>query len=98
MGKTFIVWPEYFDSTLPRRLGRRVPKHLAVPHPTVKDILNVCNELSLECEVHEDKKYPRTWYSSGGYVVITFKDSEELSKNKLVRVIASNLVELKARK
>ncbi|MCD6428176.1 MAG: signal recognition particle protein Srp19 [Desulfurococcales archaeon] len=98
MGKTFIVWPEYFDSTLPRRLGRRVPKHLAVPHPTVKDILNVCNELGLECDVHEDKKYPRTWYSSGGYVVITLKEGEELNKNELVKIIASKLLELRARK
>jgi len=96
--KNFIVWPEYFDSTLPRRLGRRIPKNLAVPRPTLKDILDVCSELNLECEVREDKKYPRTWYSSGGCVVVTLKDGEELSKNKLIKLIASKLTELKARK
>jgi len=96
--KTFILWPEYFDSTLPRRLGRRVPKQLAVPRPTVRDILNVCNELSLECEVHEDKKYPRTWYSSGGCVIVMLKEGEELNKNELIKIIASKLVELRTRK
>ena len=95
--KTFIVWPEYFDSTLPRRLGRRVPKELAVPHPTLRDILNACVELNLKCEAHDNKRYPRNWFSSRGYVIVTVSEDAGLSKNELVKAIANKLAEIKKR-
>ena len=96
MPKTYVIWPEYFDSTLTRRLGRRVPKHQAMPHPTVKDVITVCRELNLDCETYEDKKYPRTWYSSEGYVRVILREGEVLSKNELIKLIAGKLAELKS--
>jgi len=94
--KTYIIWPEYFDSTLTRKLGRRVPKHQGVLHPTVNDIITACRELKFDCEAYEDKKYPRTWYSSEGYVRVILREGEVLSKNELIKLIAGKLAELKS--
>ncbi|MCD6084079.1 MAG: signal recognition particle subunit SRP19/SEC65 family protein [Desulfurococcales archaeon] len=96
MPKELIIWPEYFDSTLPRRLGRRVPKHQAIPHPTIKDLIDVCRELNLECEVYKDKKYPRMWHSSKGCIKVLLRENRMLSKNEVLRLIAGKLVELKS--
>lgn len=92
--KQYILWPEYFDRNLPRRLGRRVPLELAVPSPTIKELIKVCEELGLEYEHVSDKKYPRVWYRSGeGYLIVKLRDN--IPKQRLVRLIAEKLALLR---
>lgn len=89
--KKVIIWPEYFDSTLPRRLGRRVPNELAVPKPQIDEIIRACNELGLKCEAYSEKHYPRTWYKSEGMVVVW----SEIKKSELIKLLAKALKKLR---
>ncbi len=94
--KEVIIWPEYFDSTLPRRLGRRVPLALGVSRPKLRELLEACRNLGMECEEVRGKKYPRTWYQSEGYLLV--KSPEESRKTELIKMIARELVKLRSRK
>lgn len=89
--KEYIIWPAYFDSSLPRRLGRKVPLSKAIKNPTINDILKACKELKLECEVNEETKYPRVWYLHKGYVRVKFHGS----KSELLRILAKKISQIR---
>ncbi|WP_062661928.1 signal recognition particle subunit SRP19/SEC65 family protein [Aeropyrum camini] len=59
-GKRIILWPAYFDSTLPRRLGRRVPRDMGVPSPRPEDVAEAARRAGFEAVV-EESSYPRLW-------------------------------------
>jgi len=86
------LWPAYFDRSLPRRLGRRVPKEFAIENPDVNSILAACRKLGIECR-SEDGLYPRTWYRHRGKVIAVF----EGKKIVLIKLIAKALLELQGR-
>ena len=92
MTRDIIIWPEYLDAKLSRKAGRRVPKSLAV-HPLRKeDILDACKSAGLDCELEEGKYYPRLWHSSYGFrIIVHLDDEQEVSKEKLVRMLVEAL-------
>jgi signal recognition particle subunit SRP19 len=92
--KKVVVWPQYIDSTLPRRLGRRLPKEYSVSRPTLDELVNACKKLGLEFEVDNDSKYCRTWYLGSTGRVIIYNSS--LSKLKLLRTLAMTIKELRS--
>jgi signal recognition particle subunit SRP19 len=64
-----ILWMHYFDCSLPRRLGRKLPKHLCIERPKPDEILDACKEIGISCEYLENKKYPRIWYKLSGMIL-----------------------------
>ena len=42
-----VLYPEYFDASLSRKEGRRVPKRLAVSTPKLEDIEKAARNLKL---------------------------------------------------
>jgi signal recognition particle subunit SEC65 len=91
MLRNVILWLAYFDCSLKRRLGRRVPLHLCISNPEPRDFLEVCKKLGLECEYIE-KRYPRVWYKPLGMILVK---NTELKKTKLINIIAKEVRELK---
>jgi len=87
MAKKIIIWLSYLDPTIPRRLGRRAPKNLLPSRVTLDDVLKACRELQLECEVMEDKAYPRTWYLGHRGVAVVY----EGTKTDLIKKLAQAL-------
>ena len=87
--KTIVLWPEYFDCNLSRRLGRRVPKDLCVIRPSTTELVEACKHMGVECSADESKRYPRTWYMSQGAVLATVE--EGVKKTALIREIAKAL-------
>lgn len=87
--KTIVLWPEYFDCSLSRRLGRRVPKDLCVTRPSITELVEACKHIGAECGADESKRYPRTWYMSHGAVLATVED--DVKKTALIREIAKAL-------
>ena len=94
--KTIILWPEYFDCNLSRRLGRRVPKDLCVTRPSITELVEACRYVGVECSADESKRYPRTWYVSRGVVLATIDN--DLRKTALIREIAKALRALRESK
>ncbi len=85
--KRLVIWLPYIDPSIPRRLGRRIPKNLLPRKPTIEEILDVCKELNLDCEVERDKKYPRTWYVESPRIFVHYDGK----KSDLLKLLANNL-------
>jgi len=86
--KERIIWPEYIDIRLSRRLGRKVPKEIALDRIKKEEVILACKEMNLDCEIIEGKKYPRTWFSSyGWYLVVRTNESKLSLMKKLAKVL-----------
>ena len=64
-----VLYPEYFDASLSRKEGRRVPKRLAVSTPKLEDIEKAARNLKLN-PVKEECAYPRFWWKARGRVIV----------------------------
>ena len=82
-----VIWPEYFDASLPKNRGRRVPKKLAVQSPTVEDIAKAAKRLKLDPKIEKNKAFPGRWWRSTGRVLV----KPRWPKTKIIRQIAKIL-------
>ncbi|MGC9170912.1 MAG: signal recognition particle subunit SRP19/SEC65 family protein [Thermoproteus sp.] len=87
-----VLWLVYIDATVPRSLGRILPRRLAVPKPSIEEVAKALEKLGIKYEVHGDRKYPALWYDERGrgYLVVYADDvrdvarrvAEEISKSR----------------
>ncbi len=98
--KSIILWTVFFDSSRTRSEGRKLPKNLCVRNPTVEELEEAIKQLGLEYEVAREKKYPRIWYLDvpQGYVRIYKDPSLNITRTKLLRMVAEKLKEIRMRK
>ena len=59
--KEIVIWPQYFDSELSRRLGRKVSIDDAIPSPKPEEVEEALARLGLVFE-SRDARYPRVWW------------------------------------
>ena len=83
-GNKIVLWPEYFDSSLTKNLGRRVPTKLASTSPTVDDIAKAVKKLKLNPKIERTKSYPSRWWKQNGRVLVRSSDP----KTKIIRRVA----------
>jgi len=55
-----VIWPVYFDANRSRKMGRKVPKRLAVPSPRIEELEKALRKLKVEYEVRRGAAYPNT--------------------------------------
>lgn len=88
----FVIWPVYFDSTLTRSRGRKLPKTLCVPSPRISELVEAVSRLRLKYELVADASHPRTpWAKTGKLLVV-----KNGTKNKLLKKIAEQLRRIRA--
>ncbi len=90
--KKFVVWPQYLECSLPRRLGRRLSKDICVEKVSLEEIVKACEALGLKYEVEADKRYPRVWFEGKGRVLVEFNGS----KLSLLKLLAQEIRKLRA--
>jgi signal recognition particle subunit SRP19 len=83
-----VVWPHYFDKTLSRAKGRRVPADLAVENPKAHDVAKAAKTLGLSVELLEDAKPPAFWHSQKGCVLVA---GAEEPKEAILKQLARRL-------
>jgi signal recognition particle subunit SRP19 len=79
-----LLWPEYFDKSLPKSSGRRVPLKFATNNPTVEEIARAAKRLKLLPKIELNKAYPSQWWRKTGRVIVSAK----VRKTKIIRQIA----------
>ncbi|MBM4248002.1 MAG: hypothetical protein FJ149_00910 [Euryarchaeota archaeon] len=74
-----VLYPEYFDSRLTRKEGRRVPKNLARDAPTVEALLNAARaaDPGLEPRPEPRKAYSPRWFDRRGRVLVKRKHPKQ---------------------
>jgi signal recognition particle subunit SRP19 len=81
-----ILYPCYFDATLDRASGRRVPRPLAVKSPTLQDLERALKRDHLGFRA-EEKHHPAHWARREGRLIVAWKGSKE----ELLRRVARGL-------
>ena len=85
--KKLVIYPEYFDSTLSVKDGRKVPKKYAVPSPKLEDITKAAKLVGLKPIVEENSAYPGKWWKKSGRILVPKK----YKKRKILLKMASKL-------
>jgi signal recognition particle subunit SRP19 len=79
-----VIWPVYLDATKSRGEGRILPLKEAVKSPVLKEIEKAALELNLAPVVETDKAYPKSWWVTGGRVLVDKRGP----KSVIIRQIA----------
>lgn len=80
-----VIWPHYFDRSLTRAQGRRVPADLAVEEPRAGTIANAARTLGLKPELDEEARPPAFWYKSKGRVLVPKNGKKEEILKQIAR-------------
>ncbi len=83
MRNKWVIWPVYFDAEVGREKGRKIPKELAVKHPTIDEIYRAAKKLGLN-PVKEEKAHPKRWWRKEGRILVDKKGR----KTEIIRKIA----------
>lgn len=90
----YYIYPAYFEANRTRQSGRRVPKKLALPTVNTGIIAKAAQRLSLEYKVESHVRYPSSWWTTAGVVLI--KKQPDTSKTQLLKELAKVMKTLKA--
>ncbi len=88
--KVWIIYPEYFDSRLSIRLGRKVPLKYTTSNPTLEELIEAVRKVGLRiAKIERDKAHPSNWIERKGRIIIIKQDNK--SKRAILREIGKNL-------
>jgi len=89
-----VIWLDYFNKTLPKKMGRRVSREKSIFDPSLKELIDAAKAAGFEpSETNDQVRFPRRPYVRSGYIVL----SKEQPKNKIIATIADKLVSRRAK-
>lgn len=85
----FVVWLDYFNKTLTKKMGRRLPKDKCVFDPSLKELIDSSVDAGFQPKESDDKvRFPRRSFVRSGYIVIP----KVSPKTKILAKISEKLV------
>ena len=85
-----VVWLDYFNKTLPRKKGRRLPKEKCIFDPSLKELIDAAKAAGLEPTETEDQvRFPKRPYVRSGYIVLEKKSTKTSIMNKISEKLVS---------
>ena len=89
-----VIWLDYFNKTLSRKKGRKLPKDKCVFDPSLAELIEASNAAGFQPTDTEDKvRFPRRPYVRSGYIVLDKKNS----KTKILDKISQKMVAKRAK-
>lgn len=85
---TIVLWPRYFDASVSRAAGRRVPKALAVKKPDAAWVNSAAKKAGFDPELQGKAKHPAIPWKVVGRVLVKGD-----SKEAVIRRIAQAMQE-----
>ena len=83
----YVIWPVYFDKSVSRLGGRRIPKKYAVEKPSLEEIAKAAKSLDLHTVLEKNCSHPSRHWKKEGRLLIDKKGS----KNRILVQIANRL-------
>ena len=85
-----VIWLDYFNKTLPRKKGRRLPKEKCVFDPSLKELIDATKAAGIEPTETEDQvRFPKRPYVRSGYIVLEKKSTKTSIMNKISEKLVS---------
>lgn len=89
-----VIWLDYFNKTLTKKMGRKVPREKSIFDPSLKELIDASKAAGFEPTETSDKvRYPRRPYVRSGYIILP----KEKSKMRILEKIAEKLVAKRAK-
>ena len=89
-----VVWLDYFNKTLPKKMGRRVSKEKSVFDPSLKELSDAAKAAGFELKEENDQvRFPRRPFVRSGYIILP----KGMSKSKAIAKISEKLVSKRAK-
>ncbi len=89
-----VVWLDYFNKTLSKKMGRKVSRERSVFDPSLKELVDAAKAAGFELkETNDQARYPRRAFVRSGYVVLPKK----IPKSKVIVKISEKLVGKRAK-
>jgi signal recognition particle subunit SRP19 len=85
-----VLWSVYFDSTRTRAEGRRIPRRLAKPVPTLDVVGKAVGNLGHPYEVVSEAAHPRFHWKKTGFILV----KKTKPKNHLILEVAQEISRL----
>lgn len=83
-----VLWPHYFDRSLSRAQGRRVPMDLAIEEPRAGPIAQAARTLGLKVELDAGARAPSQWYGKKGRILV---EKTDVKKEDVIKQVARRL-------
>ena len=84
-----VIWLDYFNKTLPKKMGRRTSKEKCVFDPSLKELADAAKAAGFTpTETSDQVRFPRRPYVRSGYIVL----SKGIPKGKMMSAIGERLV------
>ncbi len=84
---TVVLWPRYFDRSVSRAAGRRVPADLAVKKPDAAWVNSAAKKAGFDPVLEAKAKHPAIPWKVQGRVLVK-ADSKEAAIRKIATVMA----------
>ena len=89
-----VIWLDYFNKTLPRNKGRKLPKEKCIFDPSLKELIEASKAAGLEPkETEEQVRFPKRPYVRSGYIVL----EKNATKINIMNKISNKLVSKSAK-
>jgi signal recognition particle subunit SRP19 len=89
-----VIWLDYFNKTLPKKMGRRVSREKSVFDPSLKELVDAAKAAGFDpTETNDQVRFPKRPYVRSGYVIL----SKGHPKAKMISTIADKLVSRRAK-
>tara|TARA_Y100001949_G_scaffold168682_1_gene167702 strand:- start:1894 stop:2193 length:300 start_codon:yes stop_codon:yes gene_type:complete len=89
-----VIWLDYFNKTLSRKKGRRLPKDKCVFDPSLNELIESSKAAGLEPTDKDDQvRFPRRSYVRSGYIIL----EKGKPKTKILNQISEKLLAIRAK-
>jgi signal recognition particle subunit SRP19 len=82
----YVIYPLYFDQSISRKDGRRVPTKLSCEKPSITEIAKVAKNLGFNPQIEEEAGHPRRSWKKDGRILI---DKKEAKQSIILRIAKS---------
>ena len=89
-----VIWLDYFNKTLSRKKGRRLPKEKCIFDPSLNELIESSKAVGLvPTETNDQVRFPRRSYVRSGYIVL----EKKISKTSILNKISTKMVNSRAK-
>ena len=89
-----VIWLDYFNKTLSKKMGRRVPRDKSIFDPSLKELVDAAKAAGFQpTETNDQVRFPRRPYVRSGYIVLP----KDIPKSKMISTISEKMVSRRAK-
>jgi len=89
-----VIWLDYFNKTLSKKMGRRVPRDKSIFDPSLKELVDAAKSAGFQpTETNDQVRFPRRPYVRSGYIVLP----KAIPKSKMISTISEKMVSRRAK-